>query len=225
MIRLTKILFFALLVRPLVLIGLGINLVNRKDLPMKGPAVIAATHNSHLDTFVLMSLLPLWSLHKVRPVAAADYFLSNRWRAWFSQNIVGIIPLDRTGGTDLEVLFEPCRQALQRGETLILFPEGSRGDPEHMGRLRKGLCQMLKGYEQVPVTPVVLHGLGRSLPRGESLLVPFNCDVVVGRPTNVQGKSCAFLKRLSKMYDELFTHCLTRNADKFPSEAVDSSSV
>ena len=211
MIRFAQILFFAIVVRPLVLIGLGLNLVNRKSLPAKGPAVIAATHNSHLDTFVLMSLYPLLSLHKVRPVAAADYFLANPWRAWFSKNIVGIIPLDRTGGTDLDVLFEPCRQALERGEILILFPEGSRGAPENMGRLRKGLCQLLKGYEQVPVTPVVLHGLGRSLPRGEALFVPFNCDVVIGDAMHVEGRSSAFLKRLSAVYDELFAQCLTRN--------------
>ena len=126
MYRILKILFFAIVVRPLVLIGLGLNIVNRRALPKHGPAVIAANHNSHLDTIVLMSLFPLKQIHRVRPVAAADYFLSNRWIAWFSLNIMGIIPLDRSGGADLDILFETCREALERNEIVILFPEGTR---------------------------------------------------------------------------------------------------
>jgi len=211
--RTLKVLFFALIVRPLVLIGLGLNILNRKDLPTTGPSVIAANHNSHLDTLVLMSLFPLAKLHRVRPVAAADYFLSNRIVAWFSQSIIGIIPLDRTGGTDTDVLFEPCRQALDQNEILILFPEGTRGDPEQMNRIRKGICHLLDGREQTPVTPIVMHGLGRALPRGEALFVPFNCDVVIGMPMKIEGKSSQFVKQLTETFNELFTHCLTRHED------------
>jgi 1-acyl-sn-glycerol-3-phosphate acyltransferase len=213
MYRCLKILFFALLIRPLVLVGLGLNVVNRKLLPTRGPAVIAANHNSHLDTLVLMSLFPLTEIHRVRPVAAADYFLANRFRAWFSQNIIGIIPLDRSGGTDTDLLFETCRRTLDRNNILILFPEGSRGDPERMGRVRKGVCHLLKGHEQIPVTPVVMHGLGRALPRGEAVFVPFNCDVVIGTPLHAKGKSSEFVKRLTDTYNELFTYCLTRHSD------------
>jgi 1-acyl-sn-glycerol-3-phosphate acyltransferase len=212
--RLLKVLFFAIFVKPLVLIGLGLNALNRRSLPASGPAVIAANHNSHLDTLVLMSLYPLRQLHQIRPVAAADYFLANRLRAWFSQSVIGIIPLDRSGGTDLEKLFAPLRQALDRGEILILFPEGSRGRPEEIGRVRKGICQLLKGREHTPVTPVVMHGLGRALPRGEALFVPFNCDVVIGEPLMMDCKSREFTKRLSEAYSELFTHCLTRHEDE-----------
>ena len=57
--RLLKILFFLLIVRPLVMIVLGLNIRDRQKLPRKGPAIIAANHNSHLDTMVLMSLYPL----------------------------------------------------------------------------------------------------------------------------------------------------------------------
>ena len=212
--RYLKILFFAVLVRPLVLIGLGLNIINREYLPADGPAVVAANHNSHLDTLVLMSLFPLGMIHRVRPVAAADYFLATRCRAWFSKNVIGIIPLDRTGGTDIDVLFEPLWQALDQDEILVLFPEGSRGDPERLGRIRKGICHLLKEREHVPVSPVVMHGLGRALPRGTALFVPFNCDVVIGEPMRMQGKSSEFVQRLTETYDELFTHCLTWHPDE-----------
>jgi 1-acyl-sn-glycerol-3-phosphate acyltransferase len=217
--RCLKILFFALFVRPLVLIGLGLNVVNRVGLPNQGPAVIAANHNSHLDALVLMSLFPLSRIHLVRPAAAADYFLKDRWRAWFSQNMLGIIPLGRSGETDIDVLFETCRASLDRDEILILFPEGSRGDPERMGRVRKGIVHLLKGREQTNVIPVVMHGLGRALPRGEALLVPFNCDVVVGEPMHIRGTAAEFTKQLSNTYEYLLTYCLTRNSDDAISSA------
>jgi len=216
--RYLKVLFFALLVRPLVLIGLGLNVVRRENLPRRGPAVIAANHNSHLDTLVLMSLFPLAMVHRVRPVAAADYFLATRFRAWFSQNVIGIIPFDRSGGASLDSLFDTCRSALDQGDILILFPEGSRGEPERMGRIRKGICYLLEGHEHVPVVPVVMHGLGRALPRGEALFVPFNCDVVIGEEMKVGGKATEFVRRLGETYEELFSHCLTRHPVEQPQE-------
>ena len=137
----------------------------------------------------------------------------SRFREWFSHSIIGIIPLDRTGGTDTDVLFETCRQALDRNEILILFPENTRGDREHLNRIRKGICHLLADREQTPVIPVVMHGPGRALPRGEALLVPFNCDVVIGNPMQIEGRSNQFVKQLTETFNELFTHCLTRHED------------
>jgi len=209
MARLLKILFFLLIVRPLVLVLLGLNICNRQALPAKGPAVIAANHNSHLDTLVLMSLYPLRALHKVRPVAAADYFLSNRLLAWFSLNVIGIIPLSRKGFK--RDLFKDANEALDEGNILIIFPEGSRGEPEVMGTIKKGLFQLLKGRIDTQVTPVMMHGLGKALPRGEALLVPFNSDVIIGQPFYVGDDVEQFLRYMEETYEELSGHCLTNH--------------
>ena len=111
--RILKILLFALIIKPIVFVILGLNIRNRNKLPLKGPAIIAANHNSHLDTMVLMSLYPLSKIHKVRPVAAADYFLSNKLLAWISLKCIGIIPLDRSGKANKDDLFAGCHSRIR----------------------------------------------------------------------------------------------------------------
>jgi 1-acyl-sn-glycerol-3-phosphate acyltransferase len=180
MTRFLRFLFFGVLVRGVILLGLGLTVRHRDRLPRKGPAIIAANHNSHLDTLALMSLLPLQLLPKLRPVAAADYFLSGKIRSWFARDIVGIIPLTRAQTRKDANPLADLAAALDRGEILILFPEGSRGEPEALGRFKTGLGQLAATCPGVPVTPVYMHGFGKALPRGSSLLVPFNCTVSVG---------------------------------------------
>lgn len=138
MARILKVLFFLLIVKPLVFIGLGLNILQRQNLPTQGPMVIAANHNSHLDTLVLMALFPLHLIHRVRPVAAADYFLVNPFVAWLSLNIIGIIPIRRSpSSSERDAVLQACHEALDQGDILIIFPEGSRGEPEIMSGLKK----------------------------------------------------------------------------------------
>lgn len=196
--------FFLTVVRPVVLVGLGLNVRRRHLLPRAGPAIVVANHNSHLDAAVLSSLFPLRFLPRVRPVAAADYFLSgNRALAWFATRMMGILPLERTvrrGGPDP---LAPCEAALARGEVLILFPEGTRGEPEERSELRGGVSRLVERCPDVPVTPVFLHGLGKSLPKGAWLPVPLFCDVFVGEELRFGGRRAEFFAELKRALDEL----------------------
>ncbi len=199
--------FFALFVRPLTWIVLGVNVRNAARLPQTGPAIIVANHNSHLDTLVLMSLFPLRFLARLRPVAAADYFLRWRWLAWFALDIVGIIPIERRPTRGHDVL-EPVVEALARGDVVILFPEGTRGEPETRQRFKTGIAHLLDRLadtESPPVTPIFLHGLGKALPRGEAILVPFFVDVFVGEPLTYSGDRKAFMEELESRMNELAT--------------------
>lgn len=196
-------LFFLLVVRPISLIVLGMNVRHKERLPKSGPAVIAANHNSHLDALVLMTLYNSREMKNVRPVAASDYFYRNNFLKWFALNIIGIVPIDRTGGTDRASLFAPIDEALEQNQIIIIFPEGSRGDPEELDRFKTGISHIARTHEEVDIVPVFMHGLGKALPKGEAILVPFFCDIFIGEAFRWSGDRLKFMNHLTESIQDL----------------------
>jgi len=195
-IRLLRFLFFAVVVRAVILVALGLTVRHRERLPKDGPAVLAANHNSNLDALAVMSLMPLKLLPKLRPVAAVDYFFTSKVRGWFATNIIGIIPVKRGSGKEGGNPLALCEEALDRGEILVLFPEGTRGDPEALAPLRKGIGHLACARPHVPIVPIFMYGLGKALPKGSAVLVPFNCTVNVGEPLYGKTSYSAFVVEL-----------------------------
>ena len=193
-----RFLFYAVIVRTVVMLVLGLHIRHKEKLPTKGPVIIVANHNSHLDTMVLMSLLPLKLLPQIQPVAAMDYFLRNPVMAWFALKIIGILPLKRKADYRGEDILSPVHAALEDNQILIFFPEGSRGKPEQLSTFKSGLAKIAQQHPNVPIVPILLHGLGKSLPKGEALLVPFFCDVFVGDAMKWTGDRKAFMAQLAQ---------------------------
>ncbi|MGJ5675787.1 MAG: lysophospholipid acyltransferase family protein [Nostochopsis sp.] len=198
-----RLLFFLFIVRLVVLIIIGLRIANKERLPKSGSAIIVANHNSHLDTLVLITLFPIRLLDKLHPVAAEDYFLSSRFLAWFSLNIMGIIPLKRKKNYGREDIFKGCSQALKTGDILIIYPEGTRGEPEALSSFKSGIAHLAKRHPDIPIYPIFLHGLGKALPRGEALLVPFFCEVFIGEPIYWTGEKKGFMKLLTQSMKDL----------------------
>lgn len=203
MARLLRFLFYGVLVRLVVLVVLGLNVRHRERLPADGPALLVANHNSHLDTLVLISLLPLRLLPRIRPVAAMDYFLKSGALAWFALNVVGILPLARERSRPDQDLLADVHAALDRGDILVFFPEGTRGEPERMQTFKSGLARIAERHPQVPVVPVFLHGLGKTLPKGSFLPVPFFCDVFVGDALPWTGERASYMAQLDRSMQTL----------------------
>lgn len=195
--------FFALVVRPFMLIALGLNVRGRERLPRIGPAIIVANHNSHLDTLALMTLFAPGTIKLMRPVAAADYFLRNRALAWLALRLIGIIPIERAEIGHKRDPLEPCYHALDSSQILIVFPEGSRGEPERLGKFKTGVAHLSARFPQVPIIPVFMHGMGKALPRGEAIFVPFFCDVCIGESFIWPGNRQAFMQQLEESMQSL----------------------
>jgi hypothetical protein len=91
------------------------------------------------------------------------------------------IPIERhaTAGTDP---LAPMVQALQEGESLVFFPEGSRGEAGVVARFRPGVGRLVHKIPGLLVVPVFLSGPERIWPRGQVVPVPLNIDAIVGKP-------------------------------------------
>lgn len=191
-----KVLFFALFVRPFVLLVFGIHVRGREHIPAQ-PCILVANHNSHLDTLVLLSLFPLRDLVRVRPVAAADYFTVHPLVRWFSTHCIGIIPIRRKVEGFHEHPLEGVKNALLGGDSVIIFPEGSRGEAEKMEKFKPGIAHLARMVPHIPIVPIRLGGAGKVLPKGEALLVPFIIDVHILEPMMIgEEDTHAFTERL-----------------------------
>lgn len=196
--RLLRWLFILFIAWPLVWIWLGVSVSNRKKLPLSGPAIIVANHNSHLDVLTLFTLFPLKTLINVHPVAAADYFLKNRVMAWFALDIIGIIPIHRDGQSANPLA--PCTEALANNKILILFPEGTRGEPGKLSEFKSGIWHLSQSQPDVPIIPVYLQGLDRALGKGQKIPIPFFIDIYIDDPLFYRADKAAFKETLLQRF-------------------------
>jgi len=184
---LVQLTIFGLVLRPFLALFIGLRVRGREHLPVIGPFIMVANHSSHLDTISLLGLFPLRQLPWLRPVAAADYFERNAFFSFFSKTVFNILPITRKKITTDTNPLPRMQAALHAGQSLILFPEGTRGSGEDLGRFHTGAAHLVEKCPEVPVIPVYLVNMGRSLPKGEWIPVPFFCEVRIGAPQKYQG--------------------------------------
>ena len=197
MMRFLRYLLLLLVARPVARFLTGADVTGREKLPLKGPAIVAANHNSHIDTLLLLTIFPSRTILRIRPAAASDYFLRDPVIGWFSRNLIGIVPIARDRVGTGEDILAPAREALAAGDIIVVFPEGTRGDAtDEMARLKSGVARLAEAFPEAPVTPIWIQGAGRVLPKGETIPVPMNCAVLVGEPLHWQGHRTAFMDGL-----------------------------
>jgi 1-acyl-sn-glycerol-3-phosphate acyltransferase len=148
-----------------------------------GPAqrIYFANHTSHIDTLAIWSSLPRELRRRTRPIAARDYW-GTGIRKYIATRGFGAVLIDRARENAEVDPLEPLRAALREGDSLIIFPEGTRGATALPAKFRSGLFRLANEFRSVELIPVYLDNLHRSLPKGALLPVPVVCTVRFGAP-------------------------------------------
>ena len=163
--------------------------------PSERQRIYFANHSSHLDTLILWAALPGPLRRRTRPVAAADYWGKGRVQRHIALNVLNAVLIERQarGSNPLA----PLEAALAAGDSLILFPEGTRAGEALPTNFKPGLFYLAKAFPEVELVPVFLDNLRRALPKGSLFPVPLSCVARFGAPIALETGEAkpAFLAR------------------------------
>jgi 1-acyl-sn-glycerol-3-phosphate acyltransferase len=173
--------------------------------PDERQRIYFANHTSHLDFVLIWAALPKRLRFLTRPVAARDYWESGLKR-YLALNVFNAVLVDRVRGetatpNPLDVLLG----GLGETHSLIIFPEGTRGDGTQLGPFKSGLYRLGQARPDVELVPVYIDNLNRVLPKGEFAPVPMLASVSFGAPLRIGGDEdkASFLDRARNAILEL----------------------
>ncbi|MEY4765454.1 MAG: 1-acyl-sn-glycerol-3-phosphate acyltransferase [Pseudomonadota bacterium] len=179
----------------------GVRPARRSHLPLALQGEVAcvffANHNSLADFIVLWTALPRRHRQRIRPVAAADHWGRTAWRRFLAREVFRAVLIERGRGADAEVGWQAMAEVLRQGESLILFPEGTRNTGTAVLQpFRMGLFKLAQACPQALLVPVWLGNTRQVLPKGAMVPAPGLCGVRVGAPLAVvPSEASAFLRR------------------------------
>ncbi len=153
----------------------------RGCLPEVKQRIYFANHTSNLDLVLLWSALPTPIRKQTRPVGARDYW-STGVKRFLSREVFNAVLIERKQVTRASNPLTPMLEALANGDSLIIFPEGTRGPGDTLGEFKPGLFHLARGRAGIELVPVFIENLSRVLPKGEVLPVPVLCSVHFGTP-------------------------------------------
>lgn len=155
-------------------------------------------HSSHADFALIWASLPYDLRVRTRPVAGADYWAKGRVRSYIIHEVLRGVLIDRAGHERSRDPIDVIVEALELGDSLIVFPEGTRNlTDEQLLPFKSGIYRVACRQPEVELVPVWMENLGRVLPKGEFVPVPLLCSVNFGTPLRLQPgeEKQAFLDR------------------------------
>ena len=202
-----KYITFTFCIKPFIYLVFGVNVSGSDNLPKvsKGASIIVANHNSHFDTLILMSLFSGSQILKIHPVAAADYFCNTKFKTFVFTKLLGIIPISRkVRKAREEELFKDINESLRAGDSVIIYPEGTRGNDSNLSKFKSGVAHIARMNPDIPVVPCYINGPDRILPKGSFLFVPFIADVYISEPVYYDNTSTReFTERIRAEVEKL----------------------
>jgi len=186
-------LIYSFFVRWFLKLIVGVRFNVAKFLINEKQFIIVANHNSHLDTLSLLASVPRQLIHKIKPVAAADHFAKTRLKEKLSNFFINtlLIQRSRDKSNPENDPINTMLNAIDDGYSLIIFPEGTRGIPEEEEPLKKGVGIILSQRPEIKFVPAYMKGMGKAMPKDDSLIVPFNSSLTFGEPTKVLSNDAA----------------------------------
>jgi 1-acyl-sn-glycerol-3-phosphate acyltransferase len=142
--------------------------------------IYVANHSSHLDAVLLSSTLPVALRRRTRPVAAAEYWTAGPLRRYLVHSIFRAVLVERERAQVNPL--EPVASALRQGDSLIFFPEGTRGPGGVLQPLKPGIFHLARWFPCVDIVPVWIDNSYRILPKGFAVPVPLLCSITFGAP-------------------------------------------
>lgn len=173
--------------RPLVRLFFGINIIGGENIRGLERYIVIANHNSHLDSLLLFCLLPLRDIARTHPVADGVYFSASRIVFRCVTFLFRPIWIERGHPRRDKDPFQDIKSRIDAGHNVIIFPEGTRGEPGELQHFKSGIGRLLTQFPDVPVVPVFLTGPERALPKSSFLLLPFWNNIIVGPPQVCRG--------------------------------------
>ena len=156
--------------------------------PQATPTVYFANHRSHGDFVLLWTSLPPDLRSLTRPVAAADYWLRSPTRRFIGCEVFRAVLIDRSGAGDRGDPITQMATALDAGDSLILFPEGTRNESdEALLPFKSGLFHLARRCPHVRLVPTWINNVHRVLPKGAIVPLPLACSVTFGAPVRAPG--------------------------------------
>jgi 1-acyl-sn-glycerol-3-phosphate acyltransferase len=149
--------------------------------PKAEQRIYFANHQSHADLVMIWAALPEELRTITRPIAARDYWTKTPLKQWITTAVFNAIYVERERKGDEDPL-QPLADALQSGDSIILFPEGTRGSAEEPQPFKAGLYNLAQRFPHVVLVPAWINNIQRVMPKGEVVPVPILCSVTFGAP-------------------------------------------
>ena len=148
--------------------------------PTAEQRIYFANHQSHFDLVLIWAALPRELRVITRPIAARDYWTTSRLKSWLTAAVFNAIYVSRTRATPDDDPLEPLIDALRHGDSLIIFPEGTRSNKGVPQPFKAGLFHLAEQFPDVALIPTWIDNVQRVMPKGEVVPVPILCTVTFG---------------------------------------------
>jgi 1-acyl-sn-glycerol-3-phosphate acyltransferase len=153
--------------------------------PKAEQRIYFANHQSHADLVMIWAALPAELRSITRPVAAKDYWTRTPLRQWITTAVFNAVYVDREKKGEEDPL-QPLVDALASGDSIVIFPEGTRGHGEEPQPFKSGLYSLAQKFPQAVLVPAWIDNIQRVMPKGEVVPVPILCSVTFGAPIRLE---------------------------------------